>query len=75
MNTPKTYDSPFHATEEPELADALALKTDTMVVIRDSMARNLGITQSRLVDLINGKIGEFTQDELDNILRAIGITK
>jgi predicted XRE-type DNA-binding protein len=76
------YDSPFHATEEPEIASKLVLKTDLMIMIRDIIeqqrwtqteaAERLGVSQPRVSDIKNGKIDKFTLDMLFSILDSLG---
>ena len=76
------YDSPFHATEDFEVASKLALKTDIMIMIRDIIeqqewaqaeaAERLCVTQPRVSDLVNGKIDKFTLDALFGMLDTLG---
>ena len=72
----KFYDSPFHATEDAEVASKSVLKIDLTIMIRDIIeqqnwtqavaADKLGISQPRVSNLVNGKIEKFT---LDNLLK------
>jgi predicted XRE-type DNA-binding protein len=80
----KFYESPFHATEIPEVASTSALKADLAIMIRDIIeqegwtqqeaAERLGekITQPRVSDLVNGKIDKFTLDVLFSMLDKLG---
>ncbi|NOR72020.1 MAG: helix-turn-helix domain-containing protein [Methylomarinum sp.] len=76
------YESPFHATETPEIANNMVLRADIMIMIRDIIdrkhwtqqqaANELCISQPRVSDLINGKIEKFTLDFLITILNSLG---
>ena len=78
----KYYDSPFHATETPEVASKFVLKTDLTIMIRDIMesegltqkefAEKVGLTQPRISDIVNGKIDKLTLDTLFSILDKLG---
>lgn len=78
----KFYDSPFHATESPEVASKSVLKADLTIMIRDIIeqqgwiqseaAKRLGVTQPRVSDVINGKIDKFTLDVLFSMLDSLG---
>ncbi|MES1023654.1 helix-turn-helix transcriptional regulator [Gloeocapsa sp. BRSZ] len=78
----KFYDSPFHATEPPEIASKSVLKADMTIMLRDIIeqqgwtqaeaAQILGVNQPRISDLINGKIDKFTLDALFSMLDKLG---
>ncbi|MGL6338099.1 MAG: helix-turn-helix domain-containing protein [Waterburya sp.] len=78
----KFYESPFHATETPEVASKFVLKADMTIMIRDIIeqqgwtqkeaAKRLGVTQPRISDLVNGKIDKFTLDVLFSMLDELG---
>jgi len=78
----KYYESPFHATESPEEANASVLKTKLAIMIRDYVeqakltqedaAQILGTTQSRLSPIVNGKLQSVTLDFLFDMLSRIG---
>jgi len=80
--TLKFHESPFHATETPEIASTSVLKVDLTVMIRDIIeqegwtqkeaAKKLGVTQPRISDLVNGKIDRFTLDVLFSMLDKLG---
>jgi len=78
----KFYESPFHATETPEIASKSVLKVDLTIMIRDIIeqqdwtqkeaAERLGVSQPRISDLVNGKIDKFTLDQLFSMLDKLG---
>jgi len=78
----KFYESPFHATQSPETASKSVLKADLTIMIREIMeqqgwtqkeaAEILGVSLSRVCDVINGKIDNFTLDELFSMLHQLG---
>lgn len=78
----KIHESPFHATEEHDVASKLVLKTDLTIMIRDLIeqqgwtqyvaAEKMQVTQPRVSDLINGKIDKFTLDMLFSMLDSLG---
>jgi predicted XRE-type DNA-binding protein len=78
----KFYESPFHATETPEVASKSVLKVDLTIMIRDIIeqqdwtqkeaAERLGVSQPRISDLVNGKIDKFTLDRLFSMLDKLG---
>ena len=78
----KFYDSPFHATDEPEIASKNVLKADLTIMIRDIIeqvgwtqaeaAEHLGASQPRVSDIVNGKIDKFTLDTLFSMLDHLG---
>ncbi|MGD1918455.1 MAG: helix-turn-helix domain-containing protein [Pleurocapsa sp.] len=66
----KLYESPFHTIEKPAVASKSVLKADMTIMIRDIIeqqgwtqkeaAERLRVTQPRISDVVNGKIGKFT---------------
>ena len=66
----KLYESPFHTIETPAVASKSVLKADMTIMIRDIIeqqgwtqkeaAERLRVTQPRISDVVNGKIGKFT---------------
>jgi predicted XRE-type DNA-binding protein len=78
----KFYESPFHATETPEVASKSVLKADITIMIRDIIedrgwtqseaAEILGVNQPRISDVVNGKIDKFTLDGLFSMLDNLG---
>ena len=78
----KFYESPFHATEKPEVASKSVLKADITIMIRDIIeqegwtqkeaAEKLGVSQPRISDVVNGKIDKFTLDILFSMLEELG---
>ena len=80
--TIKFHESPFHATETPNIASKSVLKADLTIMIRDIIeqqgwtqeeaASRLGVTQPRISDIVNGKIDKFTLDILFSMLDELG---
>lgn len=78
----KFYDSPFHATETPEVASKSVLKADLTIMIRDIIEKEgwtqkeaaeiLAVSQPRISDVVNGKIDKFTLDVLFSMLDKLG---
>ena len=78
----KFYQTPFHVTCTPDIADKNVLKVDLTIIIRDIIeqqnwdeleaAQNLAVTQSCVSDLINGRIENLTLDMLFSILDKLG---
>jgi predicted XRE-type DNA-binding protein len=72
--TLKFYESPFHAIDNSEVANNLMLKADLTIMIRDIIeqqgwtekesSERLGISQPSVLDIVNGKIDNFTLDIL-----------
>lgn len=77
------HESPFHVAEEPDVASKLVLKTDLMIMIRDTIeqqgwtqteaAEHLQVSQPRISDIKNGKIDKFTLDMLFSMLDQLGL--
>jgi predicted XRE-type DNA-binding protein len=78
----KFYESPFHATETPEVASKSVLKADLTIMIRgiieqqgwtqQEAAERLAVSQPRISDVVNGKIDKFTLDQLFSMLDKLG---
>lgn len=78
----KFYDSPFHVTHSEEVANKMAMKMDLSIMLTDLInaknwtqteaAENLGVTQSRISDLMNSKIEKFTIDAMLDMLDKFG---
>lgn len=78
----KFYDSPFHVTHDDETATKMALKMDLSIFLtqcikklglkQNEAADRLGVTQSRISDLANGKIEKFTIDAMMDMLDKLG---
>ena len=78
----KFYESPFHATETPEVASKSVLKADLTIMIRDIIehqgwtqkeaAERLAVSQPRISNVVNGKIDKFTLDQLFSMLDKLG---
>lgn len=78
----KFYDSPFHVTHNEEVANKMAMKMDLSIMLTDLInaknwtqteaAENLGVTQSRVSDLMNSKIEKFTIDAMLDMLDKFG---
>jgi len=77
------YNNIFDAiTEDKAEASDLQTRSDLMIAIRDIIdvnnwsqavaAEQMGITQPRVSDLVNGKIEKFSIDKLINCLYRIG---
>jgi predicted XRE-type DNA-binding protein len=80
--TLKFYDSPFHVTHEEKVASKMAMKMDLSIMISNLIdskkwtqsyaAEMLGVKQSRISDLVNGKIEKFTLDAMFDMLDKLG---
>lgn len=78
----KFHPSPFHVTHAPEIANKVAMKMDLSIMISKLIRQNswtqgqaakfLGITQSRVSDLMNAKIEKFTIDTMMDMLEKFG---
>ena len=78
----KFYDSPFHATYDEETANKMVMKMDLSVMVSRLIADKgwtqaeaagyLGVSQSRISDLMNSKIEKFTIDALFDLLDKLG---
>ena len=76
------FDSPFHVTHDEETASKMALKMELSIFITDCIkklglkqseaATRLGVTQSRVSELANGKIEKFTIDAMMDMLDKLG---
>ena len=78
----KFYESPFHVTHEEKAASKMAMKMDLSIMIsnlidskkwtQNDAAEILGVKQSRISDLVNGKIEKFTLDAMFDMLDKLG---
>jgi predicted XRE-type DNA-binding protein len=77
------YDNIFDAiTEDTAEASELQTRSDLMIAIRDIInskkwsqgdaAKQLGLTQPRVSDLVNGRIEKFSIDKLMTCLYRVG---
>lgn len=80
----KAYGSVWDAVSDtPEEAANLRARADLMLAIEDRLAefgwsqtvaaRNLGVTQPRVSDLLRGKIALFSLDTLINMAARLGL--
>ena len=80
-----TYRSVWDAiADSPEEADNFKLRSQLMDAIKkyidhealsqEEAAKRLGVLQSRVSELVNGRISIFTIDELVNMAARIGLT-
>jgi len=77
----KFYESPFHVTHEENIATKMAIKMDFCITVsmiieekfenQTKAAEALGVHQSRISDIKNGKIENFTIDAILDILDSI----
>ena len=81
----ETFDSVFDALADTpaeaanmkarsELLSALKTRIRSWDMSQESAAKRLGITRSRLNDLLRGKLGKFSLDALVNLATASGLT-
>lgn len=78
----KFYDSPFHVNHDEETASKMVMKMDLSIMLsrliqsrqwtQAQAAEHLDVTQSRISDLVNGKIEKFTIDALFDMLDKLG---
>lgn len=78
----KFYDSPFHVNHDEETASKMVMKMDLSIMLsrliqskqwtQARAAEQLEVTQSRISDLMNGKIEKFTIDALFDMLDKLG---
>ncbi|MGZ5026810.1 MAG: helix-turn-helix domain-containing protein [Methylobacter sp.] len=78
----KFYDSPFHVNHDEETASKMVMKMDLSIMLsrliqskqwtQAQAAEHLEVTQSRISDLMNGKIEKFTIDALFDMLDKLG---
>lgn len=79
-----TYESVWDAIEDtPEAAAAMRMRSDLMIALRGAIARwndpppvvarRLGVTGPRLDDLLGGRIGRFTLDDLLALASRAGL--
>lgn len=78
----KFYDSPFHVTHDREKASKMAMKMDLSIMLINLIkeqgwtqveaAKKLDVHQSRISDLANAKIENFTIDAMFDMLDVLG---
>lgn len=78
----KFYDSPFHVNHDEETANKMAMKMDLSIMLsalieskewtQTEAAKQLGVNQSRISDLMNSKIEKFTIDAMFDMLDKLG---
>ena len=56
------------------LMDAIKAYIDQEKLTREEAAKRLGVTQSRVSELVNGRISKFTIDKLVNMAARAGLT-
>jgi len=76
------YESPFHVNHDEDQASKLALKADLSILIASKIrengwtqavaAKQLGVTQPRLSNLISGKLESFSLDAMLALLDSLG---
>lgn len=76
------YDSPFHVNHNEETANKMVMKMDLSIMLskliekkkwtQSEAAQQLGVTQSRISDLMNSKIEKFTIDTMFDMLDKLG---
>jgi predicted XRE-type DNA-binding protein len=82
--TRKTFSSVWDAIEvSPEQAENMKLRSKLMMALKHHVesttlsqaqaARNFGVTQPRVSDLVRGKIDLFSLDALVNMAAAAGL--
>lgn len=57
-----------------DLIRGIRLRIDRFGWSQSVAAKNLGVTQPRVSDLVNGKINKFSIDTLINMAAAVGLT-
>ncbi|MCP4702682.1 MAG: XRE family transcriptional regulator [Gammaproteobacteria bacterium] len=78
----KFYDTPFHVTHDDEKAGKMAMKMDLSIMLanlikeqgwsQQEAAEKLGVQQSRISELKNAKIENFSIDAMFDMLDALG---
>ncbi|MDE2736901.1 MAG: XRE family transcriptional regulator [Gemmatimonadota bacterium] len=56
------------------LMDAIKAYIDQEKLTQEEAAKRLGVTQSRVSELVNGRISKFTIDKLMNMAARVGLT-
>lgn len=70
-------DSPEEATNlklRSQLMDAIKVYIDHENLTQEEAAKRLGVTRSRVSELVNGRISKFTIDKLVNMAARVGLT-
>ena len=70
-------DSPEEAANlklRSQLMDAIKAYIDHEDLTQEEVAKQLGVTRSRVSELVNGRISKFTIDKLVNMATRVGLT-
>ena len=70
-------DSPEEAANlklRSQLMDAIKAYIDHENLTQEEAAKRLGVTRSRVSELVNGRISKFTTDKLVNMAARVGLT-
>ncbi len=70
-------DSPEEAANlkfRSQLMDAIKAYIDHENITQKEAAKRLGVPQSRVSELVNGRISKFTIDKLVNMAARVGLT-
>lgn len=70
-------DSPEEAANlklRSQLMDAIKAYIDHEDITEEEAAKRLGVPQSRVSELVNGRISQFTIDKLVSIAARVGLT-
>lgn len=77
------YDSPFDFYKDPDRAGNLKVRSKLINLLADYIdrkgfnqteaAEHFGVSQSRISELLNGRISKFTTDYLINMCSRVGI--
>ena len=70
-------DSPEEAANlklRSQLMDAIKAYIDHEALTQEEAAKRLGVTRSRVSELVNGRISIFTIDKLVNMATRVGLT-
>ncbi len=70
-------DSPEEAANlklRSQLMDAIKAYIDHENITQKEAAKRLGVPQSRVSELVNGRISKFTIDKLVNMATRVGLT-
>lgn len=80
--TLKFYESPFHATETPEVANKSVMIADLIIMIRDIIEQQgwtqkeaseiLAVNQDCISNIVSGQLDKLTLDILFSMLDKLG---
>jgi predicted XRE-type DNA-binding protein len=68
-----THDDAENLKVRSRLMSAISAKIDEFGWSQTKAAHNMGVTQPRISDLVNGKIDKFSVDSLINLGAAVGV--